>query len=130
SRAEAIADWVRDALRSAVARAHCLDVGSRAEAEAKLGTLKTEVGAQVRDVDYSVQPMGRGSFGGNMLIASTWHHREEMKRIGRRNAQRRWPVQAQDPALAYDPAHNRLLVSAVVLQPPVLDMSLDGAAPY
>ena len=130
SRAEAIAAEVRDALRRAVARAPWLDDATRAEAEAKLAALKIEVGAPVRDVDYSVQPMGRGSFGGNMLIASTWHHREEMKRIGRGNAQRRWPVQAQDPALAYDPAHNRLLVSAAVLQPPVLDMSLDGAAHY
>src|SRR5690606_18920208 len=103
---------------------------TRAEATAKLQALRIEIGAPVRDIDYTVQPMGRGSFGGNMLIASTWHHREEMKRIGRGNAQRRWPVQPQEPALAYDPAHNRLLVSAAVLQAPILDMSLDGAAHY
>src|SRR5690606_2703594 len=103
---------------------------TRAEATAKLQALRIEVGAPVRDIDYTVQPMGRGSFGGNMLIASTWHHREEMRRIGRGNAQRRWPVQPQDPVLAYDPAHNRLLVSAAVLQPPILDMSRDSAAHY
>ncbi|GGK07416.1 M13 family metallopeptidase [Luteimonas terricola] len=130
SRAETIAGEVRDALRSAVERAPWLDDATRAEAVAKLAALKVEVGAPVRNVDYTVQPMGRGSFGGNMLIASTWHHREEMKRIGRGNAQRRWPVQPQEPALAYDAAHNRLLVSAAVLQAPVLDMSLDGAAHY
>ena len=130
SRAEAVAGEVRDALQRAIARAPWLDDATRSEAVAKLAALKIEVGAPVRNVDYTVQPMGRGSFGGNMLIASTWHHREEMKRIGRGNAQRRWPVQPQEPALAYDPAHNRLLVSAAVLQPPVLDMSLDGAAHY
>jgi putative endopeptidase len=42
--------------------------------------------------------MGRGSFGGNMLIASTWRHREEMKRIGKGNADRRWDVLPQQPA--------------------------------
>ncbi|MGY1457404.1 M13 family metallopeptidase [Luteimonas sp. A534] len=130
SRAEAVAGEVRDALRRAVERAPWLDDATRAEAVAKLAALKIEVGAPVRNVDYTVQPMGRGSFGGNMLIASTWHHREEMKRIGRGNAQRRWPVQPQEPALAYDPAHNRLLVSAAVLQAPVLDMSQDSAAHY
>ncbi len=130
SRAEAVARDVRDALARSVARAPWLDDATRAEALAKLEALRIEIGAPVRNVDYTVQPMGRGSFGGNMLIASTWHHREEMKRIGRGNAQRRWPVQPQEPALAYDAAHNRLLVSAAVLQPPVLDMSLDGAAHY
>ena len=130
SRAEAIAVQVRDALKRSVEGAAWMDDATRAGAIAKLEALKIEIGAPVRDIDYTVQPMGRGSFGGNMLIASTWHHREEMKRIGRGNAQRRWPLQPQEPALAYDAAHNRLLVSAAVLQPPVLDMSLDGAAHY
>jgi putative endopeptidase len=74
--------------------------------------------------------MGRGSFGGNMLIASTWRHREEMKRIGRGNADRRWNVLPQQPALAYDPAQNRLIVTAAMLQPPVLDMARNDAANY
>jgi len=77
-----------------------------------------------------MQPMGRNSFGSNMLIAATWHHREEMRRIGRTNAQRRWGVQPQEPVLAYDIAHNRLVVSAAVLQAPVLDMEQDAAAQY
>src|SRR5690606_27566683 len=123
SRAEAVAGEVRDALMRAVERAPWMDDATRAEAVAKVKGLGIEIGAPVRSIDYTVQPMGRGSFGGNMLIASTWHHREEMRRIGRGNAQRRWPVLPQEPALAYDAAHNRLLVSAAMLQPPVLDMS-------
>ena len=130
SRAETVAGEVRDALLRAAQGAAWMDEATRAEAVTKLQGLKIEIGAPVRDIDYSVQPMGRGSFGGNMLIASTWHHREEMRRIGRGNAQRRWPVQPQEPALAYDAAHNRLLVSAAVLQPPVLDMAREGAAHY
>ena len=74
--------------------------------------------------------MGRGSFGGNMLIASTWRHREEMKRIGRGNADRRWDVLPQQPALAYDIAQNRLIVTAAMLQAPVLDTAQDPAAQY
>ncbi|HWI23665.1 MAG TPA: M13-type metalloendopeptidase, partial [Lysobacter sp.] len=87
-------------------------------------------GTPRRDLDYTVQPMGRGSFGGNMLIASTWRHREEMKRIGRGNADRRWDVLPQQPSLAYDIAQNRLIVTAAMLQAPVLDMAQDGAAQY
>lgn len=130
SRAEAIAGQVRDALARAVARSTWMSAEARTEAEAKLAALRIEIGAPAYDVDFSVQPMGRSSFGSNMLIASSWHHREEMRRIGRTNAQRRWGVQPQDPALAYDIAHNRLIVSAAALQAPVLDMEQDTAAQY
>ncbi|AKC88423.1 M13-type metalloendopeptidase [Pseudoxanthomonas suwonensis] len=128
-RAAAVADEVRDALLAALERNTWLSAEAKAEAEAKLRALKIEIGTPRRDLDYTVQPMGRGSFGGNMLIASTWRHREEMKRIGKGNADRRWDVLPQQPALAYDIAQNRLIVTAAVLQPPVFDVQ-DTATVY
>ncbi|NYF18753.1 putative endopeptidase [Xanthomonas sp. JAI131] len=128
--AESIADQVRDTEIAAIKRNTWLSASARAEAQAKLAALKIEVGAPRRDLDYSVQPMGRGSFGGNMLIASTWRHREEMKRIGKGNADRRWDVLPQQPALTYDLAQNRLIVTAAVLQPPVFVAGGDAAALY
>ncbi len=130
SRAEAIATQVRDALVRGVDRNTWMSAPSKAEAKSKLDKLKIEVGTPRRDLDYTIQPMGRGSFGSNMLIASTWRHREEMKRIGRGNAERRWDVLPQHPALAYDLAHNRLIVTAAMLQAPVLDMAQDAAGQY
>ncbi len=130
SRAEAIANDVRAALGRAIDRSAWMGATTKSEAKAKLDKLKIEIGTPRRDLDYTVQPMGRGSFGGNMLIASTWRHREEMKRIGRGNADRRWDVLPQQPSLAYDIAQNRLIVTAAMLQAPVLDMSMDGAAQY
>jgi putative endopeptidase len=130
ARAEAIAKQVRDALAGSVERSTWMSVQAKGEARDKLGKLKIEIGTPSRDLDYSVQPMGRGSFGGNMLIASTWRHREEMKRIGRGNADRRWDVLPQHPALAYDIAQNRLIVTAAMLQAPVLDMSKEAAEQY
>ncbi|MDL5364456.1 M13 family metallopeptidase [Xanthomonas sp. NCPPB 2654] len=128
--AESIADQVRETQIAAIKRNTWLSEPARAEAQAKLAALKIEVGAPRRDLDYSVQPMGRGSFGGNMLIASTWRHREEMKRIGKGNADRRWDVLPQQPALTYDLAQNRLIVTAAVLQPPVFVAGGDAAALY
>ena len=130
SRAETIAGEVREALVRGIDRNAWMSPQTKTEAKAKLAALGIEIGAPRRDLDYTVQPMGRASFGSNMLIASTWHHREEMRRIGRGNAGRRWDVLAQQPALAYDIAQNRLIVSAAALQPPVLDMTQDGAAHY
>ncbi|MFC7302245.1 M13 family metallopeptidase [Cognatiluteimonas weifangensis] len=130
TRAAEIAAQVRDALGRGIERNDWMSPAAKAEAAAKLARLKIEVGAPARELDYTVQPMNRGSFGGNMLIASTWRHREEMKRIGRGNADRRWNVLPQQPALAYDLGQNRLLVTAAMLQPPVLDMTRDAAAHY
>ncbi|MGO1069409.1 M13 family metallopeptidase [Lysobacter sp. CA199] len=130
ARAEQIATQVREALGKAIDADTRFSESAKNEARAKLGKLKIEVGTPKRDLDYTVQPMGRGSFGSNMLIASTWRHREEMKRIGRGNADRRWDVLPQDPALAYDIAQNRLIVTAAMLQAPVLDLSKPEAAQY
>ncbi|WP_407351970.1 M13 family metallopeptidase [Luteimonas sp. R10] len=129
-RATTIATEVRDALLRGIDRSAWMSEPTKAEARNKIEALRIEIGAPRHDLDYSVQPMGRGSFGGNMLIASTWRHREEMRRIGRSNADQRWDVLPQQPALAYDIAQNRLIVSAAVLQPPVLDMTQDAAAHY
>jgi putative endopeptidase len=130
ARAEELAGHVRDALAASIDRDPRLGEAARVEAKAKLAGLKIEVGAPRRDLDYTVQPMGRGSFGSNMLIASTWRHREEMRRIGRGNADRRWDVLPQQPALAYDVPQNRLIVTAAVLQPPVLDVTQPLPAQY
>ncbi|KAB8318539.1 M13 family metallopeptidase [Tolypothrix campylonemoides VB511288] len=130
ARAEELASQVRAQLVAAIARDPRLSAAAKAEAQAKLEGLKIEIGAPRRDLDYSVQPMGRGSFGGNMLIASTWRHREEMKRIGRGNADRRWDVLPQQPSLAYDLAQNRLIVTAAMLQPPVFDVAAAPAAQF
>ncbi len=130
ARAEAIAAQVRDALGRGIEGNSWMSDTAKAEAKNKLAQLKIEVGTPHRDMDYSIQPMGRGSFGSNMLIASTWHHREKMKLIGRGNADRRWDVLPQQPALAYDIAQNRLIVTAAVLQPPVLDVANGEAGQY
>ncbi|TWI04995.1 putative endopeptidase [Luteimonas cucumeris] len=130
ARAEEIAKQVRATLERQVAESTWLSAEAKAAAKARLDNLKIEIGTPNRDLDYTVQPMGRGSFGSNMLIASTWRHREEMKRIGHGNADRRWDVLPQHPALAYDIAQNRLIATAATLQAPVLDMSRDAATHY
>lgn len=128
--ADQIATQVRDSLSAAMERDTRFGPAARAEARAKLAALKIEVGAPRRDLDFSVQPMGRGSFGSNMLIASTWRHREEMRRIGRGNADRRWDVLPQQPSLTYDAPQNRLIVTAAMLQAPVFDPSQPLEARY
>ncbi len=129
-RADVIARGVKDALGNAIERNTWMDAQTKVEARSKVDRIKIEIGSPRHDLDFTTQPMGRGSFGGNILIASTWHHREEMKRIGKANASRRWDVLPQSPSLNYDLAHNRLYITAAVLQAPVLDMKQPLAAQY
>ena len=130
AQATAIAGQLRDGLGAAIGRNAWLAPATREEAARKLAALRIDVGMPRRELDYSVQPMGRNSFGSNLLIASTWHHREEMRRIGRNSAERRWEVLPQQPAIAYDLAQNRLVVTAAVLQPPVFDARAEPATQY
>src|SRR6476659_6293451 len=130
ARALEIATQVRDALVRGIDRNTWMSAPAKAEAKSKLAQTRIEIGAPARDLDYTVQPMGRGSFGSNMLIASTWRHREEMRRIGRGNADRRWDVLPQQPALTYDATQNRLIVTAAMLQPPVFDATQPVASQY
>src|SRR3546814_12072828 len=101
ARATEIAVEVRDALARGIDRNTWMGTEARAEAKAKLANLKIEVGAPVRDLDFSVQPMGPGSFGSKMLIASTRRHRTEMKRISPGNASRAWTVTTHHPTTPY-----------------------------
>lgn len=130
TQAQLIASQVQATLLQEVSGSSLLSAAAKAEAKKKLEHLQVEIGIPRRDLDFSMQPMGRGSFGGNMLIASTWRHRQEMKRIGKGNADRRWDVLPQQPALAYDLAHNRLIVTAAMLQAPVLDAAMPLANQY
>jgi len=128
--AAVMVDQVRETQIAAVKRSTWLSPEAKTEAEEKLGAMKIEIGTPLRDLDYTVQPMGRGSFGGNMLIASTWRHTQEMKRIGKGNADRRWDVLPQQPAISYDIAQNRLIVTAAALQGPIFASTASNAEKF
>ena len=130
ARAEAVADAVRAAMSRALDGNAWMSADAKAEARAKLAKLKIEVGAPAHDPEFDVKPLGRGNFGDDILIASTWRHSVEMRRIGRGNADRRWDVLPQQPSIGYDLLQNRLIVTAAALQPPILDMSADPREHY
>lgn len=130
ARAEAIADGVRDAMSQAIDGNTWMSAEAKTEAKAKLAKLKIEIGAPAKDPAFDVKPLGRGNFGDDILIASTWRHLVEMRRIGRGNADRRWDVLPQQPSIGYDLLQNRLIVTAAALQAPILDMTADPREHY
>jgi putative endopeptidase len=129
-RADTIARDVKEALGGAIERNTWMDAQTRTDARAKLERLEIEIGGARSGVDFTAPPMNRNSFGGNVLTAAAWQHREAMKRIGTAGTHRSHALAPQHPTLSYDIADNRLYASAAVLQAPVLDMSQPLAAQY
>src|SRR5690606_38541988 len=60
SEAKLMAGQVRDALADALARDSRISEAARAEASAKLAKMGIEIGVPARDLDFTIQPMGRG----------------------------------------------------------------------
>ena len=129
-RVQAITQQVRDALTAAVERNTWMDAQAKTEARAKLDALRVGIGAPQQLADITGLGIARSGFGANVLAAKSWAHREAMKRIGHGNPETAWAIAPHTPALRYDLAENRLLVTAAVLQPPVFEMSQSMAAQY
>jgi len=109
-----------------------MEPGTRAEAQAKLDALSIEIAApEGLDEDNTLPDFSFGSFAHLKVESSRWRMAQELRRIGRRDdSARRWDVLPQEPVLAYDPARNRLIVSAAALQPPIFDPAAGRAAQY
>lgn len=130
TRAGEIASSVRTALDAAIDSDTRFAAATKTEAKAKLAALRIEI-APAPSVPASAPPaLDRASFGGNVLKASAWRHAAEMRRIGAPVAPAAGDPLPQRPVLAYDVPGNRLLVTAAVLQPPVLDAHAAPAAQY
>jgi putative endopeptidase len=131
ARAGEIADQVRAALARGLERSTWLSAQARSEGRSKLDALAIEVGAPAHAPDPASLPaLDRGNYGGNVLAAAAWRQRHDLARIGSGAATLPWPMSAHQPSLAYQPEANRLIVTAAMLQPPVLDLSLPAAAQF
>ncbi|HTD28264.1 MAG TPA: M13 family metallopeptidase [Xanthomonadaceae bacterium] len=128
--ATSIADGLRDAAKNAIANNAWMDPSTRAAAQAKLEKLRVEIGEPTRKLPLSGLTLGGSGYAADMLAAAAWRHQRDMAAIGKRTAERRWPVLAQIPDVSYDLVQNRIVVTAAFLQPPVFDASADIAQQY
>lgn len=129
-RAQTTAQRVRDALAAAIDANTWMEAPVKAEARAKLDKLRIGIAMPRQALDFTGVNFERGNYAGNALAAMAWSHREQMRRIGRGNADATWNIAPYSLSLAYDPAGNRLLITAAVLQPPVFDSGQGAAAQY
>ncbi len=134
-----VASGLRAAMKSAIAGNPWMDDATRSTAQGRLDKLVIAIGEPARIPSTAGLLLGTG-YGADMLAVAAWQHRQEMASIGHRDseggtftvsrADRDWPVPADVPDLSYDPLRNRLIVTAAVLQPPVLDPIMDSPQQY
>ncbi len=125
----ALASQVVAKLRKAVADGITangwMDAPTRAIAQTKLSRLEVEIGEPKVAPAAIDASLGKG-YATDLLALAQWRHQLAMAAIGT-HGDSAWPMPAQNPAINYDPLHNRILVTAALLQPPVLDAGKDSA---
>lgn len=123
-----VADGLRAAMKAAISGNAWMDDATRTAAQAKLDRLRIEIGAPDTVPALAGLTLGQG-YGADMLAVAGWKHRLEMAGIGQRGGGD-WPQPAQVPDLSYDLLDNRLVITAALLQAPVLDPAMSPAQRY
>lgn len=115
-------------LRQAIADADWLSNDARDAGAEKVDALVIEVGGDKGAVDTAGLSFSRDQLARNALQVAAWRQRMALTRIGR--APMVGTIPAQTPAVFYDPAHNRLQVSAAFAAPPLFSRAMSPAAQY
>jgi putative endopeptidase len=115
-RAKAITEAVRASAIARVEQAGWLSAAGKASARQRLETMAVQLGIEVPDNVFDDLRFERDNLAGNVIALRKWLMKYALVR-----ARFAWPAEQWQPLVAYLPKENRLLVTAVTLQPPVLD---------
>ena len=115
-RAESIAAAVRTSATAAIDRAPWLSAEGKAGARQRLADLDIQIGRSVPAEAFKDLRFDRGQLAGNVLALRRFLHQHSLQR-----ARLAWPAEQWQPLVALMPQENRLVVTASLLQPPVLD---------
>ena len=126
----AIAERLRDALRSRLERIEWMSDATRANALSKLAALDIKIGYPDRWRDWSGLATTRRGLLANVLAARAFERRDLARRIGRPTDRSRWPMPPQTVNAGYDPQRNELVFPAAILAPPFFDADADDALNY
>lgn len=128
--ATAMAENLRAAFRSRIARLDWMSPATRETALAKLEALKIGVGYPDVWVDHSGLEVRRDDAFGNMRRAEAFHYQRELARLDRPVDPAEWSLMPQRPGAIINFSPNAIQFSAGILQPPYFDPSGDAASNY
>lgn len=118
-RATGIADGVRAAMGRAIDRAAWLSAGGKSSSRAKLAAMGLSIGKPVEAIAFDALVLQRDNFAGNVLALRRWNRSRSLARLN--VAIWPWPVSQAQPLIGYQPAENRLIVTAAALRAPAYE---------
>lgn len=103
---------------------------TKAQALAKLNTMRNKIGYPDSWRDYSTVEIRRGDFVGNVQRAATFEARRQLGKIGKPVDRKEWGMTPPTVNAYYNPSMNDMNFPAGVLLPPLYDPRLDDAPNY
>ena len=118
-KADAIGDAIRAATGRAIDRATWLDADAKLAARKQIDAMRLAIAKPATPVSFDGLHFDRGEFAGNLLALRRW---QKARAIARLTAPVwPWPVSQAQPVVGFEPAQNRLIVTAAALQAPIFE---------
>ena len=130
ARAEAMVHNLVAAFAARIDRLAWMSPATRAQAQAKLASLRVGVGYPDHWRDYSGLQVERGDACGNAARAQLFEYRRNLAKLGRPVDRSEWVMNPQLVNAVNLPAMNALNFPAAVLQPPYFDPGRDPVMDY
>ncbi|MEO8161542.1 MAG: M13 family metallopeptidase [Arenimonas sp.] len=118
-RAQVIAEAIRAALGRAIDRAGWLSPAGKAASRSKLAAIQLMIGKPVEASSFADLHFDRGNYAGNLLALQRWNRARALARM--ESAVWPAPVSQASPAIGYQPAQNRLVITAAALHVPAFE---------
>ena len=118
-RADAIGEAIRAAMGRALDRASWLSAPGKADSKTKLAAMRLAIGKPIEAVSFAGLSFDRHNYASNLLALRRWNRNRSLARLS--TAVWPWPVSQTQPAIGYQPAENRLIVTAAALHAPAFE---------
>lgn len=118
-RASAVAEAIRAAMGRAIDRAPWLGETGKTASRAKLAAMRLAIGKPIEAASFADLKFDRRNYAANVLALRRWNRARSLARLS--SAVWPWPVSQSQPAIGYQPAENRLIVTAAALRAPAFE---------
>ena len=118
-RADEIGESIRVSMGAAIDRASWLSAAGKTAARTKLEAMRLAIGKPIVPVSFADLSFDRANYAGNLLALRRWNRTRSLARLV--SAVWPWPVSQIQPVIGYQPAENRLIVTAAALQAPAFE---------
>lgn len=127
TQALAMVETIQQVMGERLAELPWMSPATRAEASAKLASMRNKIGHPERWRDYGPVDVRRDDYFGNRRRAAAFEEARQLAKVGKPVDKDEWFMTPQTVNAYYDPQLNDMNFTAAVLQPPLFDPAIDPA---